>query len=422
MESNGAGATTLPVSCAKLGVALSWDHIPGKQVDVDLQAVAFDDTGKLLDAVYYNNLKALSRGLTHSSDESTGEKEGYDELIWVDFKRLPPACKLIAFVVSAYSGGHLCDAHNGFFHLLENNKESEVAKFKLEHSEEEVDLVGALVRGNGSDWIYQVLELPAQDGKHFVDILEPTIGNFVRQVIPGAPKRIKACFAMEKGTVVDLPKTNEIKQVKVGLGWDTGNGNVDLDVSVVMFSADGRHLDTVFFGNLVAQGVSHSGDNLTGEGAGDDEVISFDLEHVPTSVHQAFMVVNIYTSGRTFSQVANPYCRVISLSGDEMCKYMLSDAGQQSGLIISRLFREPGDVRWGFQAIGVPCNGSTWKESLPCMLHYANVKATAFQMVHVNSMVGEPASAAYSSAPAASATVAVAPPAPAPKSSTCAVL
>lgn len=413
MESNEAAASEFPVTCLKLGVALSWDHIAGKQVDLDLQAVAFDNTGKLLDAVYYNNLKALSRGLTHSSDENTGEKEGYDELIWVDFARLPPACKVVVFVVSAYSGGHLYDAHNGFFHLLENSKDGEVAKFKLEHSEEEVDLVGALVRGDGGGWSFRVLESPAQDGKHFVDILEPTIGNFVRQVIPGAPKRIKACFAMEKGSVVDLPKTEEIKQVKVGLGWDTANGDVDLDVSAVMFDTSGRHLDSVFFGNLSAQGISHSGDNLTGEGSGDDEVISFDLQHVPTSVHQVFLVVNIYSSGQSFSQVANPYCRVINSSNEELCKYMLSDAGRQSGLVISRLFREPGDVRWGFQAIGVPCGGRTWKDSMASLQQYANVKATAFQMQHANSMVGGPST---------SATIAVAPPAPPQKSSACMVL
>eukprot|EP00930_Biecheleria_cincta_P056865 TRINITY_DN42893_c0_g1_i1.p1 TRINITY_DN42893_c0_g1~~TRINITY_DN42893_c0_g1_i1.p1 ORF type:complete len:446 (-),score=77.19 TRINITY_DN42893_c0_g1_i1:80-1417(-) len=379
VESSEPDATIFPVKCPKFGVALSWDHSPGKTVDIDLQAVAFDSMGKVMDAVYYNNLKALGRGLTHSSDETTGAKAGYDEIIWVEFQKLPCDCCIITFIVAAYSGGHLHDAQNGAVHLLENSQDCEVAKFKMEKSEEEVDLLGALVRGSAADWSYRVLEVPAADGQHFIDILEPTIGNFVRQIIPGAPKRIKACFAMEKGTVVDLPRTQEIKQVKVGLGWDTGKGNLDLDVSAVMLGSDAAHIDTVFFGNLASNGVVHSGDNLTGEGRGDDEVISFDLMQVPAHVCQIVMVVNIFTRGRGFEEIANPYCRVIDGFDQEMCKYMLSEAGNKSALLISRLFREPGNIRWGFQALGIPCDGNTWTHSMPMISHYAGLNAKQLQ-------------------------------------------
>merc|ERR1712048_1234647 len=109
----------------------------------------------------------------------------------------------------------------------------------------------------------RLIDSPAQDGKHFIDILEPTIGNYVRQVIPGAPRRIKACFAMEKGDVVDLPRSSHMPTIVAGLGWDAGTSGVDLDVSAVLFDGGNTCVDCCFFGNLEVTGVKHSGDNLT---------------------------------------------------------------------------------------------------------------------------------------------------------------
>merc|ERR1712008_322264 len=112
----------------------------------------------------------------------------------------------------------------------------------------------------------------------------------------------------------DLPKSSQMKSAVAGLGWDTDKGNVDLDVSAVMLDQSCRHVNTVFYGQLSAQGVTHSGDNLTGQGSGDDETITIALEHVPPRVHQIFFVINIFSRGTNFSQVANPYCRLHTAS------------------------------------------------------------------------------------------------------------
>eukprot|EP00927_Polykrikos_kofoidii_P059243 TRINITY_DN5443_c0_g1_i1.p1 TRINITY_DN5443_c0_g1~~TRINITY_DN5443_c0_g1_i1.p1 ORF type:complete len:447 (-),score=73.85 TRINITY_DN5443_c0_g1_i1:76-1287(-) len=370
----------MPIEGQKFGVGLSWDAVGGKKIDLDLQAVAFDKSGKLLDAVYYNNLKALGRGLTHSGDETTGEKGGFDELIWANLASLSENVGLIAFIVACYSGGHLQDASNGIFHAVIDNKSNVVGEFRLEQSIEEVDLVAALIR-RGNSWVFRLVEEPAQDGQHFIDILEPTLGNFVRSVIPGAPRRLKAAFAMEKGSVVDLPQTSTLSSINCALGWDTDSGDVDLDVSAVLFDSRQKIVDAIFFGNQRGRGITHSGDNRTGEGSGDDEVISVDLKSLPQNVSQIFFVINIYTRGTTFARVANPYCRVVSAGADqtEFCRYQLSEAGRQQGLLIARLFLEPGGARWGFQAIGTPCPGNTWKGSEPALLQCASQSAKALQ-------------------------------------------
>jgi len=367
------GGTDLPVTGSRFGIGLSWDAGGGSRVDLDLQAIAFDENGRLLDAVYYNNLKALGKGLVHSGDEQTGEKAGVDEAVWANLRALQAKAKLVLFVIAASRGGHLCDAINGKFIVFQDSVSNEVAQFPLENSDEEVDLVGALMHSEGDEWFFRLIDLPAQDGQHFIDILEPTIGNFVRQVIPNAPRRIKAAFAMEKGSVVDLPKSAEMRQIVAGLGWDTDEGDVDLDVSVVLLDEGGGHVDTVFFGNLEYPGVTHSGDNLTGEGGGDDETVTLELDKVPSNIRQAIFVINIYTNGKSFAQVASPYCRVVSKDGEEFCRYQLSEAGSEQGLLVARLFWDASGRRWSFQAAGMPCGGKTWKDSMPTLMQFAHM-------------------------------------------------
>jgi len=292
--------------------------------------------------------------------------------VWANLRSLQGKAKAVLFVIAS-RGGHLRDAENGKFFLFQDSFRNEVAQFELEKSDEEVDLVGALMHAEGDEWFFRLIDVPAQDGQHFIDILEPTIGSFIREVIPGAPRRIKAAFAMEKGSVVDLPKTADMRQVIAGLGWDTGDGDVDLDVSVVLMDQGGAHVETVFFGNLEYAGVTHSGDNLTGEGGGDDETITLELDKIPSNVQQAIFTINIYSNGKNFAQVANPYCRVVSAEGEEFCRYQLSEAGNEQGLLVARLFFDGSSKRWSFQAAGMPCGGRTWKDSMPTVMQFAQV-------------------------------------------------
>jgi len=197
-----------------------------------------------------------------------------------------------------------------------------------------------------------------------MDIL-PLISEVTRMFIPTAPKRQKVAFAMEKGGVVDLPQAME--GITVGLGWDASSGDeVDLDVSAVLIDASCAEVETVFFGRLesVEHGIVHSGDNLTGEGDGDDEQITVNLPKIGPKVDQVVFVINIYTAGQTFRMVDNPYARVIdNASGSELCRYMLSEAGSDNGLVVAKLAREVGG-RWGFHALGIPCVGRTYKDSI----------------------------------------------------------
>jgi tellurium resistance protein TerZ len=365
----------LPLTGGRYGVAISWDkgHTP---TDVDLQCVVVDIEGSIIDAVYFNNLKAM-KCITHSGDELNGEEVGYDEIIWAGLSRLPEKVTMLIFVVATHTG-HLRDVKNGHIHIMEETKSNEVFKFAMEPSEEEVDMVAAMIKSDTGEWKMQVIEEPAQDGRHFIDILEPTIGNYIRKMIPGAPRRQKVAFAMEKGAVFDLPQASKLSKVSACLGWDCTDDGVDLDVSAVLFDGNGKQVEAVFFSNLAAAGLTHSGDNLTGEGPGDDERIACNLTEIPVAVHQIVFVVNIYTQGTTFEKVANAYCRIVDGNETELARYQLTEGQKQNGLIIARLVRQV-DGRFSFQAIGTFARGNTYKDSIPEMLEIVRQDVATLQ-------------------------------------------
>jgi len=334
------------------------------KIDLDLQCVVVDQSGAIIDCAYYNNMKAV-RSITHSGDERTGDTAGIDELVWVNAAKVPQHVSCLVFVIAAYSGGCLQDVANGVFHVFEESKTAEVARFDVERSRGAVDVVAVMFRDGGS-WSLRIIDEPAQQGQHFMDIL-PLLSNTIRLFIPTAPRRQKVAFAMEKGGILDLPQS--LDAVTIGLGWDVDEGEVDLDVSAVLLDANLAEVETVFFGNLesTAHGIVHTGDNLTGHGDGDDEQIKVSLMRVGHGVQQIVFVINIYTVGRKFNQVAKPYCRVVdNATGGELCKYMLREAGNEAGLIVAKIMREAGG-RWGFHALGLPCKGQTFKDSLPAI-------------------------------------------------------
>jgi len=208
----------------------------------------------------------------------------------------------------------------------------------------------------------------------------PLLSQVIRGFVPRAPQRQKVAFAMEKGGVLDLPVG--LGQITVGLGWDVDEGEVDLDVSAVLMDSESNDLEAVFFGRPESQehGIEHTGDNLTGEGDGDDEQIIVHLDRIGSKVQQVFFVVNIYTPQKTFRQVAKPFCRILDdASGSELCRYSLSDAGHESGLIIAKMAREAGG-RWGFHALGLPCRGRTYKDSLPQIRNTCRVKTSSLML------------------------------------------
>ena len=174
---------------------------------------------------------------------------------------------------------------------------------------------------------------------------------------------------LEKGQKINLQKADgsSLTSIKMGLGWDAagggffgGGGSIDLDASCALFDANKTLVDTVSFTHLRSNdgSITHSGDNLTGAGDGDDETIFVDLNRVPNNVEQIVFTVNSFR-GQTFDKVKNCFCRLVdTVSGQEISMYKLAEKGaSNTGLIMAKLYRHNGN--WKMGAIGNPCNGRT---------------------------------------------------------------
>jgi tellurium resistance protein TerD len=171
-------------------------------------------------------------------------------------------------------------------------------------------------------------------------------------------------ISLSKGGNVSLTKEAPgMQRVTVGLGWDartTDGQPFDLDASAVGVDANGRVLSDqhfVFFNNTRSPdgAIEHSGDNVTGEGAGDDEQIRVDLTGAPAGLDRVVFPVSIYdaeTRGQNFGQVRNAFIRVINQAGEaEITRYDLSeDASTETAMVFGEVYRNGAE--WKFRAVG----------------------------------------------------------------------
>lgn len=156
----------------------------------------------------------------------------------------------------------------------------------------------------------------------------------------------KGRVSLQKNQTVSLVKGGRplLSKVKMGLGWEPAYGgkDIDLDASVIAYGPDRKHLDSCYFGRLsILNGaVKHSGDNLTGEGAGDDEVIVVDLGRLPAEATGLVFTVNSFT-GQKFNEVAKAYCRLIDAATDEeLVRFDLTGAEPQTGVMMAKLIKQ----------------------------------------------------------------------------------
>lgn len=182
-------------------------------------------------------------------------------------------------------------------------------------------------------------------------------------------------ISLVKGQRIDLTKNNAgLKNLLVGLGWDPvevkrglfgikKSADIDLDSSVLMLRNDKLESkdDLIYFANLKSKcgGVIHTGDNLTGDGDGDDEQILIDLSKINPDVNRIIFVINIYACEarkQDFGMIKNAYIRIADNSSKkELIKYSLTDDySGKTALIVGEVYKHNGE--WKFAALGEGTN------------------------------------------------------------------
>ncbi len=181
--------------------------------------------------------------------------------------------------------------------------------------------------------------------------------------------------SLSKGQALSLSKSNPgLTRVFMGLGWDpvkkkggffgsllggSGGGAIDLDASVMVFDAARNNIESISFRKLKSAdgSIVHGGDNLTGEGDGDDEVIRIDLARLDARAVHLVFTVNSFR-GQTFNEVENAVARLVDdTNRGEICSYTLREQGAHTGVVMASLSKGPEG--WTMTAHGVPATGRT---------------------------------------------------------------
>jgi stress response protein SCP2 len=410
MDQDGRMATiskgaNLPIQANAVRVELSWTGGPGVP-DVDASALLLREDGKVSgdnDFVFYNQSRHPSGAVRHVG------KSGTTDVIEVDLASIPAQVDRIVLAASA-DGGTFGKVPSLRLTVADLAGGTQLVEFPMTATDETAFVTGELYRragqwkfravgqgyarglaGLATDFGITVEDQPApapiqQSAPQPTEpgfVPPPPPPGFVPPPFPGqlpsgaaaqpAPQQPQqppppqalgsAPVNLVKGGRVSLEKSGSpLVTVMMGLGWDParGRGNIDLDASVVAFDNGGNQLAVVWFVNKGEWNgaLRHMGDNVTGQGEGDDEQIYVDLDRLPNEVASLVFTITSYRKHK-FTDVRNAFCRLVdTATGNELVRYNLSEAEPTTGVVMAML-RRTGGRNWEMRAIGEFADGRT---------------------------------------------------------------
>ena len=305
--------TWIPVNEPTISVGLGWDFTGKETFDLDASITGFDEKYNVLEAIYYGNKKGLKGSVIHFGDNLTGEGEGDDEVIQVNLKSVPENVYYLAVTINSYSKNSLIKAQSAYIRLYTNNYS--IGRYTLARTKDCIGLLlGVFQRYEAQNtWYFRCMADPIRGNvvtQSYEDIKtllgNYTIGkdggkNYVQHPLPGEP-----LFDFNKWQKVDNRFTY------IGLGWDIQQGsNFDLDASIITFDEKNNISEIIFHRNLHSSNnaIIHYGDNRTGVGEGDDEVLSIDFANIPLNIFSLAVIINSF-KGNSLVSIMNAFIRL----------------------------------------------------------------------------------------------------------------
>ena len=366
--------------CGTVRVGVAWDHSFTERTDFDLSAVLYDQYGNNIDAVFYNNLNWNNSAIIHSGDNRSGEGAGDDETITLDIARLDCVVSVF-FLVTAHSGGDTNTSVKGDFSVYNNSATVYNTKFESA-KKNNAFLLSCLFRSQMGFQLFHFNK--SGKGRTFSDamyLIDEELNKFYTpQQLIERPAVINRVYSLHKGDVFVLNRN--LTNVRLGLGWDPadGFGNIDVDASLGVFDANIQNITNIYFGHKsdFNGAIVHSGDNLTGQGEGEDEKISIDLNRLPPHVMYIVACVSIYSGATSFSTINRCFALLRDVSGKELCHYNLSQSYTSRAVIMCALHRRETGL-WALECIGAPASNGTIQGNISDIvkaLHVLNQKNT----------------------------------------------
>ena len=333
--------TWIPINEPTVFVGLGWDFTGKETFDLDASITGFGEKFNVVQAIYYGNKKGLNDSVIHFGDNLTGEGEGDDEVIQVFLNKVPQDVYYLAVAINSYSSNSLIKAQSAYIRVYTNNYN--IGRYTLQRTK---DCIGLLLGVFQRD--------PTQNIWYFRCMADPISGNVVTQSYEDI-KTLLGNYTMSKdGTdnyvqhplpgepLFDFNKWKKVENrfTYVGLGWDIQQGsNFDLDASILTFDEKNNLMEIVYHRNLHSynKSIEHYGDNKTGVGEGDDEVLSIDFGNVTPNTYSMAVIINSF-KGNSLVYIRNAFIRLYD-QNNYIGVHVLENCPECTGLLLG-LFRK----------------------------------------------------------------------------------
>jgi len=355
----------------KVKVGLGWDFNRGDVFDLDGSITGFNECNEPMETICYSKLKGLNGAVRHSGDNLTGKGSGDDEVITVEFNKLPPGVCSLAVTVNSYSSKSIIKAKSAFIRLINGKTKHEIGRFVLNETKDCIGLLLGLFERNRQNgkWFFRVMVDPIEGNTAIksYDSLKTLLNGYSesfnsgvvnykpRHPLPGEP-----LFTPEQW--IDLKPT----LTYVGLGWDILPGNIyDLDASIITFDRMINQMEIIYHKNLKSSdgSIVHYGDNRTGLGEGDDELLSVNLANINPNVNAIAVVVNSF-KGNSMTGLRSAFIRLYEKEQLIGC-HVLGQGGETTGLLLGLFRKDWANFSWLFQVMISPLPGREAADSIP---------------------------------------------------------
>ncbi|TXS03199.1 TerD family protein [Streptomyces sp. col6] len=340
--------SNLPLTAVRVAVDVA------APVRLDVSGLLLAADGKVRsddDFIFYN--QPSGPGVTYRSGGG-----GAPDAVIVDTASVPAGIERIVVTASPDGAGQTFQGVEPTATVRNADDSSVLASFTPPRLGAETALVVIEVYRRGGAWKVRAVGQGYANGLAGIATdFGVTVDETPAAPAPGRINLDKGRVSLRKNETVSLVKAGRplLSQVKMGLGWEPAfrGKDIDLDASVIAYGPQRNHLDSCYFGKLsILNGaIKHSGDNLTGEGEGDDEVIVVDLGRIPAEATGLVFTVNSFT-GQKFTEVAKAYCRLVDAATDEeLVRFDLTGAEPQTGVMMAKLIKQFSG-EWEMTAIG----------------------------------------------------------------------
>ena len=361
--------TWIEINDEVVNIGLGWDFNGNERFDLDGSVTAFDMNNNPIESIYFKHLSGLENTVLHHGDNLTGQGEGDDEIITINLDFIPPNVSFLAIAINSFHSNSLIKAKSAFIRIYTNSVG--IGRYILARTK---DCIGLLLG---------LFERDPQIGKWYFNVMcDPIEGN----VITNSYDSIKQLLNEYKSTFntqtvnykVNLhPLPNEKifsnntwipidSQITfVGLGWDIQKGyTFDLDSSIIAFDVN-KNVKSIIYHKSTSDfngSIKHFGDNTTGKGEGDDEIISINFPTLDYSYDSLAVIINSF-KGNPLVGIKSGFIRLFD-NQKPIGIYFIDEGINSTGILLG-IFRINYNTRqWFFNVMIEPINGVIATESV----------------------------------------------------------